>query len=239
MKRKLLLLVPCLALCAIGATFLGQTLDLRIQNATDTVALQLVKASPTANWIEAYDAATLTWYVPASGIMPVVLGGTGAATAAGARASLGIPETATNTVLTLAAGGTASALADPGADRILFWDDTAGSNTWATVGTGLAITDTTLAVSTVPIANGGTGAATAAAALTAFGVQSGSVTTAEDGTVTNTFATVFGAVPTLVIAQQGEAVTVTNNVVSLTESNFVYSAGAPAIVAKFHAIGTP
>lgn len=36
------------------------------------------------------------------------------------------------------------ALTDPGADRIVFWDDSAGSYTHLTVGSGLVITDTTL-----------------------------------------------------------------------------------------------
>lgn len=35
-------------------------------------------------------------------------------------------------------------LADPGADRILFWDDSASAYTYLTVGTNLTITDTTL-----------------------------------------------------------------------------------------------
>lgn len=35
-------------------------------------------------------------------------------------------------------------LTDPGADRILFWDDSAGIFTWLTAGTGLTITDTTI-----------------------------------------------------------------------------------------------
>jgi hypothetical protein len=35
-------------------------------------------------------------------------------------------------------------LADPNADRILFWDDSAGNTTWLTVGTGLDLTTTTL-----------------------------------------------------------------------------------------------
>jgi hypothetical protein len=51
---------------------------------------------------------------------------------------------ATITVLPLANGGTGSALVDPGADRILFWDDSAGEVTYLEVGTGLSITDTTL-----------------------------------------------------------------------------------------------
>ncbi|HYE78136.1 MAG TPA: hypothetical protein VEI97_09125 [bacterium] len=45
------------------------------------------------------------------------------------------------------AGGIVTAttsLTDPGADRILFWDDSAGQTTWLELGTGLSITGTTL-----------------------------------------------------------------------------------------------
>jgi len=44
----------------------------------------------------------------------------------------------------LSAGGTGAKLSDPGADRVLFWDDSASAITWLTVGTGLSITDTSL-----------------------------------------------------------------------------------------------
>lgn len=47
-------------------------------------------------------------------------------------------------ILPLANGGTGALLADPGADRIAFWDDSAGAVTWLTVGTNLTLTDTTL-----------------------------------------------------------------------------------------------
>jgi hypothetical protein len=46
--------------------------------------------------------------------------------------------------LALARGGTGASLADPGADRIIFWDDSAGAVTFLEVGSGLTITDTTL-----------------------------------------------------------------------------------------------
>lgn len=39
-----------------------------------------------------------------------------------------------------------SALTDPNADRLLFWDDSAGDILWLTPGTGLSITTTTMAV---------------------------------------------------------------------------------------------
>lgn len=48
------------------------------------------------------------------------------------------------TDVSLADGGTGASLADPGADRIMFWDDSAGAVTWLEVGTGLSITGTTI-----------------------------------------------------------------------------------------------
>jgi len=48
------------------------------------------------------------------------------------------------TDVALADGGTGASLADPNADRILFWDDSAGAVTWLTVGANLTITGTTL-----------------------------------------------------------------------------------------------
>lgn len=44
----------------------------------------------------------------------------------------------------LAYGGTGASLADPNADRLMFWDDSAGQVTWLTLGTNLSITGTTL-----------------------------------------------------------------------------------------------
>jgi hypothetical protein len=48
------------------------------------------------------------------------------------------------TDVSLADGGTGASLTDPGADRIMFWDDSAGAVTWLTVGSNLSITGTTL-----------------------------------------------------------------------------------------------
>jgi hypothetical protein len=47
----------------------------------------------------------------------------------------------------LANGGTAANLSDPGADRIMFWDESANAVTWLTAGSGLTITDTTITAS--------------------------------------------------------------------------------------------
>src|SRR5437762_7853966 len=61
-------------------------------------------------------------------------------------------------------GGTGSSLSDPGADRVLFWDDSASDVTWLTMGNNLAITGTTLNASDVN--SGYTTTATAAATTT-------------------------------------------------------------------------
>lgn len=48
------------------------------------------------------------------------------------------------TPVSLANGGTGVALVDPGADRLLFWDDSAGQFTFLSLDAGLALSDTTL-----------------------------------------------------------------------------------------------
>jgi hypothetical protein len=48
------------------------------------------------------------------------------------------------TDVSLADGGTGASLSDPGADRILFWDDSAGQTTWLEIGTNLSISGTVL-----------------------------------------------------------------------------------------------
>jgi len=48
--------------------------------------------------------------------------------------------------LGMAYGGTGSSLTDPGADRIMFWDDTASAVDWLSLGAGLTITGTSMAV---------------------------------------------------------------------------------------------
>lgn len=49
--------------------------------------------------------------------------------------------------LAIGSGGTGAALADPGADRIFFFDESAGIGAWLAPGTGLAISGTSLNVS--------------------------------------------------------------------------------------------
>lgn len=83
--------------------------------------------------------------------------------------------------LSLARGGTGANLSDPNADRVLFWDDSAGQVTWLTMGTNLTITGTTLD------ATGGSGSGTVTQVDTSGLATGGPITTT--GTVTVTAAT--------------------------------------------------
>lgn len=110
----------------------------------------------------------------ATGTLPVANGGTGASTLTGVlhgngtSAVTAIPLTTDGAILIgdgatapttlnaftsstgnlkLANGGTGASLTDPNADRIMFWDDSAGEVTWLTAGSGLSITGTTISSS--------------------------------------------------------------------------------------------
>jgi hypothetical protein len=58
--------------------------------------------------------------------------------------------------LAMANGGTGASLSDPGADRMLFWDDSAGTMTWMSLGTGLSISGGTTLNSSGGISGSGT-----------------------------------------------------------------------------------
>ena len=73
------------------------------------------------------------------------------------------------TDVALADGGTGASLSDPGADRIPFWDDSAGAVTWLTPGSSLTVSDTDLNITTpIGIGDGGTGQTTRQAAIDAL-----------------------------------------------------------------------
>lgn len=78
--------------------------------------------------------------------LAVADGGTGASTAAAARTALGL-VIGTDVQAWDAFLDDIAALTDPNADRLLFWDDSAGDILWLTLGANLTITGTTIAAS--------------------------------------------------------------------------------------------
>lgn len=87
-----------------------------------------------------------TWTAPGSGGTVTSIDVSGGTTGL---SFTGGPVTTTGTItasgtLALANGGTGNTLSDPNADRILFWDDSAGTVGWLTAGSGLVIDNTTI-----------------------------------------------------------------------------------------------
>lgn len=91
----------------------------------------------------------------------------------------------------LAHGGTGASLSDPGADRILFWDDSNSEVTWLTAGTGLSISGTTLTatgsggtVTSIDVSGGTTGLTFSGGPITSSGTitMSGTLDVENGGT---------------------------------------------------------
>jgi hypothetical protein len=102
--------------------------------------------------------------------------GTGVAVAAGSKTFVfndgtNVVEATNLGIVPLANGGTGAALVDPNADRILFWDDSAGSTAFLSAGTGLSISGTTLSAT-----NNGTVTSVGLTAPTGFSVSGSPVT---------------------------------------------------------------
>ena len=83
------------------------------------------------------------------------------------------------TPVSLANGGTGSALADPNADRILFWDDSAGAFTFLVASTGLTITGTNLTASGATVADADYGDVTVSSTGTVWTIDAGVVSNAK------------------------------------------------------------
>lgn len=77
-------------------------------------------------------------------------------------------------------GGNGAVLTDPNADRILFWDDSAGGVTWLTPGSNLSITGTTLnATSGGSLSDGDYGDITVGSSGTTLTIDNSAVTLAK------------------------------------------------------------
>jgi hypothetical protein len=150
--------------------------------------------------------------------------------------------------LPLANGGTGASLVDPNADRIFFWDDSAGATTFLTVGSGLQISGTTLSstdaggtVTSVAVSGGTTGLTTSGGPVTTSGTitlagtlavaNGGTGSTTASGALTNFGLTatatelnytdgVTSAIQTQLNAKQA---TITGGATSITSSNLTVS----------------
>lgn len=121
-----------------------------------------------------------------TGTLPIANGGTGTTSTTFANLTTNVTG-----LLPLANGGTGVSLVDPNADRIFFWDDSAGATAFLTVGSGLAISGTTLSstdaggtVTSVAVSGGTTGLTTSGGPITGSGTVTlaGTLAVANGGT---------------------------------------------------------
>jgi hypothetical protein len=157
--------------------------------------------------------------------------------------------------LSLANGGTGASLSDPNADRIFFWDDSAGSTAFLTVGSGLQISGTTLSstdaggtVTSIDVSGGSTGLTTSGGPITGSGTitLAGTLAVANGGTgattSTGSGSVVLATAPTLegtVTLNQTNAFTNTSAAITNTNAdkgtlwNFTQSRSGGAPDANF------
>ena len=140
-----------------------------------------------------------------TGTLPIANGGTGTTSTTFVDLSTNVTDT-----LPIANGGTGASLVDPNADRIFFWDDSAGSTAFLTVGSGLQISGTTLSstasggtVTSVDVSGGTTGLTTSGGPITGSGTitLAGTLAVANGGTgattSTGSGSVVLATAPTL------------------------------------------
>lgn len=133
--------------------------DVTITHATDALAFAGAASgytfsnvvTPAANDGAALGTGTTSWadlFLASGGVVNFANGDVTITHSANALAFAGASSGYTFDVpIGLASGGTGSSLTDPNADRILFWNDTAGQVTWLTAGSGLTIAGNSISVS--------------------------------------------------------------------------------------------
>lgn len=160
--------------------------NLNVDRTSDAIAAQInidVDAGQTATLIfrEGGVAKTQLQHGATSNVTLSVVGGT-AFTITGTTRVVNFnlaPTLTAGQALALGDGGTGAELTDPNADRIMFWDDSAGTVTWLTLGTNLSITGTTINAATGSLADGDYGDITVGGSGTTLTIDNDSVTYAK------------------------------------------------------------
>lgn len=201
---------------------------------SDADSFEVTAAGTAGQVLTSNGAGAPTWQAVAGVGTVTSVAGSGGTTG---MSFTGGPITSSGTLtltgtLALANGGTGAALTDPNADRILFWDDSAGAMTWLTLGTNLTITGTTIDAA----GGGGSGTVTSVAAsggTTGLSFTGSPITTSGTLTLTGTLAvanggtgssTAAGARSSLSAAASG-----TNSDITKIEGLGAGSASTPAV----------
>lgn len=184
-RVAMICLLSIISLCATAQTPRPlQDLTTLASPATGDLAYMVDVSASNASRKITLGALQSWWSIATSqitGTLPIANGGTGATTAGGARTALGL-DIGTNVQAFDAQLQQIADLADPNADRLLFWDDSAGALTWLTAGSGLSISGTTITASG---GGGGSGTVTSvdvSGASTGLTFSGGPITTG--GTIT-------------------------------------------------------
>ena len=130
-----------------GSAAIVPTTIVAANEATDTTCFPSFFTAATGDVLPKTNAA-LTFNSNTGALGATLLGGTLTTASQPNITGVGTITTGvwTGTDIALADGGTGASLADPNADRIMFWDDSAGAVTWLTPSTGLTITTTSITV---------------------------------------------------------------------------------------------
>lgn len=131
------------------ANIVPQTIQ-SVNEATDTTCFPLFISASGSQSLQPLNNVNLTFNSNTGALGATLLGGTLTTASQTNITGVGTITTGTwsATNISLAKGGTGAALADPNADRIMFWDDSAGAVDWLTVSTGLSISGTNLTATT-------------------------------------------------------------------------------------------
>ena len=194
----------------------GGTIDALSSNTAISLpsgTMMAFNASSTSQWYSSYNLYTSA--TASAGVTSFSAGTTGLSPSGATSGAITLSGT-----LALGNGGTGANLSNPGADRILFWDDSAGATTWLSAGSGLAISGTTISatgsggtVTSVGLSGGTTGITVSGSPITSSGTMTlgGTLAVANGGTGVTT-STGSGSVvratgPTLVSPNLGTVAT--------------------------------